>query len=68
MNSAAALRAPGQQATWSSGDEPRPSPELVTIAAKPEPGSSSPAVPLACHIGRASPVPNGQPRSLSPFH
>jgi hypothetical protein len=27
--------------------------------------SSSPAVPLACHIGRTSSVPSGQPRSCS---
>jgi hypothetical protein len=34
-----------------------------TVAARPEPRASSPAVPLACHIGRATTVPSGQPRS-----
>jgi hypothetical protein len=35
-------------------DGPHPSPELVTVAAPPEPGSFSPAVPSACPImGRA---------------
>jgi hypothetical protein len=41
-----------------------PSGRAGTYHRQVKPTSFSPAVPSACHIGRYSPVPSGQPRSL----
>jgi hypothetical protein len=43
-------------------DEPHPSPELVTVAAPPEPGWFSPAMPSACPtVGRGGAANDRQP-------
>jgi hypothetical protein len=59
------LQQPGQRGMWSPPDRPHPPVELVTIAARPEPASSSSAVPPICPKHRSAAVINGQQRFVT---